>query len=232
LSRGRIARDGRKRPAGNPAIATAIETEADIAAALACLAAADPRLVPVIEIAGPVPLRRRAGGFEGLAAIVTSQQISDAAADSIWRRLKAVVDPFTPEMFLAAGDEALRSAGLSAGKVRTLTGIAVAAAGGFDLDGLTALPPEAAIAELTALKGIGPWTAEIYLLFCLGHPDIFPAGDLALQNGVREAFALDVRPGEKALRAIAEHWSPWRGVAARLFWAYYRARRDARREAR
>jgi DNA-3-methyladenine glycosylase II len=184
----------------------------------------------VAEIAGPLPHRRRSGGFEGLAAIVTAQQISDAAAESIWARLKTVVDPFTPERFVTVAPEDLRAAGLSGSKIRTLSGIAAAAADGFDLDAVHDLPADQAVTTMTALKGIGPWTAEIYLLFCVGHPDIFPAGDLALQIGVQEALGMRKRPDEKKLRKIAEKWSPWRGVAARLFWAYYRARRDIRRE--
>ena len=207
-----------------------IDNEADVARALDALLAADPRLVPVAEIAGPLPHRRRAGGFEGLAAIVTAQQISDAAADSIWARLRATVDPFTPEVFVNTPPDALRAAGLSGSKVRTLTGIAAAAADGFDLNAVHDLPADQAVTTMTALKGIGPWTAEIYLLFCVGHPDIFPAGDLALQNAVQEALRMRKRPDDKKLRAIARKWSPWRGVAARLFWAYYRARRDMRRD--
>jgi DNA-3-methyladenine glycosylase II len=199
-----------------------IETDKDVARGLKRLLVVDPRLVPVARIAGPLPLRRRAGGFEGLAAIITSQQISTAAASSIWTRFKAAVDPFTPERYLAASDETLRAVGLSRAKVLTLRGIAAASADGFDLLAVQQLPAEQAIATMTALKGIGPWTAEIYLLFCLGHPDIFPAGDLALQSAVQHALNLEARPKEKALGVIAERWSPWRGVAARPFWAYYR----------
>lgn len=205
----------------------AIETERDVARALKKLLAADPRLAPVADVAGPLPLRRQEGGFEGLASIITSQQISNAAAASIWGRFKTAVDPFTPEQFLATSDEALRAAGLSRPKVATLRGVAAAAADGFDLIAVHDLPAEQAIATMTALKGIGPWTAEIYLLFCVGHPDIFPAGDLALQIGVQGGLKLRKRPDEKRLRKIAERWAPWRGVAARLFWAYYRVRRDA-----
>ncbi len=204
-----------------------IETEKQIAKALAALLAADPRLVPVAKFAGPLPLRRQPGGFEGLASIITSQQISNAAAASIWTRFKAAVDPFTPEQFLLTGEEALRAVGLSRPKIQTLTGIAAAAADGFDLIAVHDLPAEQAMATMTALKGIGPWTAEIYLLFCVGHLDIFPAGDLALQGAVHHGLKLRKRPDEKRLRKIAAKWTPWRGVAARLFWAYYRARRDA-----
>lgn len=209
-----------------------IETPADIAAGLEALIALDPRLAPVRAGLGELPLRRRAGGFEGLAVVITAQQISDAAAASIWARLRAAVHPFTPEAFLSTPEDALRLAGLSRPKVRTLTGVAAACRDGFDLDGLHQLPAAEAIAALTALKGIGPWTAEVYLLFCVGHADIFPAGDLALQSAVEHGLGLADRPDDKALRRIAEAWSPWRGVAARLFWAYYRARRDAGRAAR
>jgi DNA-3-methyladenine glycosylase II len=208
----------------------AIETERDIARAAKALLAADPRLAPIAEIAGPLPLRRRDGGFEGLAAIVTSQQISDMAGAAIWRRLKTTVEPFSPETFLATPEEALKAAGLSRPKIRTLTGVAAAMADGFDLDAIHALAAEEAMAKMVTLKGIGPWTAEIYLLFCVGHPDIFPAGDLALQAAVHHGLRMRKRPDEKKLRKVAEKWSPWRGVAARLFWAYYRARRAAAKE--
>lgn len=204
-----------------------IETERDIAKAMKALLLADPRLVPIAKVAGPLPLRRRAGGFEGLASIITSQQISTAAAASIWARFKAVVDPFTPEQYLLTSEEALRAAGLSGAKIRTLSGIAAAAADGFDLLAVHDLPADQALTTMTALKGIGPWTAEIYLLFCVGHPDIFPAGDLALQSAVQSGLKLRKRPDEKKLRRLAEKWTPWRGVAARLFWSYYRAERQA-----
>ncbi len=203
-----------------------IETKRDITRATKALLAADSRLVPIAEIAGPLPLRRRDGGFEGLAAIITSQQISDKAAAAIWARLRAAVEPFTPAQFVATPEEPLRAAGLSRPKIRTLTGIAAAAADGFDLIAVHDLPAEEALTTMTALKGIGPWTAEIYLLFCVGHPDIFPAGDLALQSAVHSGLNLRNRPDEKRLRKLAEKWAPWRGVAARLFWAYYRARRQ------
>lgn len=204
-----------------------IDSDADIADGLAALVSADPRLAAIAAIAGPLPLRRRPGGFEGLAAIVTAQQISDTAAAAIWARLKAAVDPFTPDALLALPDEALRTAGLSRAKIRTLVGFSQACRGGFAIDELHGLPAEAAIAALVALNGIGPWTAECYLLFCAGHPDVFPAGDLALQIAVHDGLALQKRPSDKALRIIAADWAPWRGVAARLFWAYYRTRRDA-----
>jgi len=204
-----------------------IETERDVARGLRALLKLDPRLAPIAQVTGPLPLRRREGGFEGLAHIITSQQISGAAAASIWGRFRAAVDPFTPEEFIRRSEETLRAVGLSGAKIRTLTGIAAAAADGFDLIAVHDLPADEAVKTMTALKGIGPWTAEIYLLFCVGHPDIFPAGDLALQAAVQQGLRMRKRPEEKKLRAIAEKWTPWRGIAARLFWAYYRVRRTA-----
>ena len=204
-----------------------IETEADIAEALAALLEADPRLVSVAETAGPLPLRRRSGGLEGLAHVITGQQISIAAAASIWSRIETAVDPFTAEQLLLTPEEALRAAGLSGAKIRTLLGIASACRDGFAIEALHDLPAEEAIAALVALKGIGRWTAESYLLFCVGHPDVLPAGDLALQSAVQNGLNLRKRPDEKRLRKMAGKWAPWRGVAARLFWAYYRARREA-----
>lgn len=206
-----------------------IETQADIATALGELALADPRLARIIAAAGEIPLRREPGGFRGLARVVTAQQISTIAAAAIWERLVAAVGPFTPANFLEAGEDIYRAAGLSRPKVAILTGLARACADGFDPDGLHDLSAEDAIAAMVALKGIGRWTAESYLLFCAGHPDIFPAGDLALQSAVHRGLGLRTRPDEKRLRTLAEKWTPWRGVAARLFWAYYREQRLAAR---
>jgi len=205
-----------------------IDDHDDIRAGLRALQKADPRLAGVVAVAGEVPLRRREGGFCGIADIIVAQQLSKAAADSIWSRFAAAVDPVCPDGVLAAGEDSLRACGLSRGKIRTLRKLAEACRNGFDFDALPALPAEEAIAAMTALHGVGPWTAEVYLLFCCGHADIFPAGDIALQNAVRDAFDLAERPAEKALRDIAVLWSPWRGVAARLFWRYYAVtRRDA-----
>jgi len=206
-----------------------IEKERDVARALKKLLVADPRLVSIAKVAGPLPLRRQPGGFEGIASIITSQQISIGAAAAIWARFKTAVDPFTAEQFLLTSEESLRAVGLSRAKVSTLTGIAAAAADSFDLLAVHDLPADQALTTMTALKGIGPWTAEIYLLFCVGHPDILPAGDLALQSAVQSGLRLRKRPDEKRLRKLAEKWAPWRGVAARLFWAYYRANREAAR---
>jgi DNA-3-methyladenine glycosylase II len=201
-----------------------IDTEADLTAGLRALLAADARLTPIAQIAGPLPLRRRSGGFAGLMSIVMSQQLSTASAAAIWGRLSAAFDPFDPAVVRRARSDKLKHIGLSAPKIRTLKAVATAVVDGtLDFDALAALPADEAHARLTAVHGIGPWTADIYLLFCLGHTDAWPAGDLALQEGARIAFALKTRPTVKEMAPLAEPWRPWRGVAARLLWAYYRA---------
>jgi DNA-3-methyladenine glycosylase II len=198
-----------------------IDTLIDVKDGLEALLALEPRLAHVVSIAGELPLRRHPAGFESLAEIIVSQQISKASADAIFARLKTAIDPFTPRELLRAGEVALISAGLSRPKQKTFFAVAEACSDGLDLEALCGLPAEDAVARMTVLPGIGPWTAEVYLLFCAGHPDIFPAGDIALQNAVRHAFGLAERPTPKPLTAIAERWSPHRSVAARLFWAYY-----------
>jgi len=201
-----------------------IDSEADIAAGLAALTAADPRLVALHTIAGPLPLRRRPGGFAGLAAIVVSQQLSTASATAIFGRLSAAFAPLEPGALRRARTARLQRIGLSAGKIRTLKAIARAVEdGAIDFDAIATRPADEAHAMLTAIHGIGPWTADIYLLFCVGHADAWPAGDLALQEAARIGFALAARPSAKELTALAEPWRPWRGVVARLLWAYYRA---------
>ena len=200
-----------------------IDTDADLAVGLAALTAADPRLAHLAEIAGPLPLRRRPGGFAGLAAIVVSQQLSTASAAAIWRRLSAAFDPFHHDAVRRARTVKLKRVGLSAPKIRTLKAIAQAVhAGAIDFAALDAMTADAAHAMLTATHGIGPWTADIYLLVCVGHADAWPAGDLALQEAARIAFALAARPPARDMIALAEPWRPWRGVAARLLWTYYR----------
>jgi DNA-3-methyladenine glycosylase II len=148
--------------------------------------------------------------------------VSRASADAIFGRLVRLVDPLTPQAILAVGEDVFREAGLSRPKQRGLLAVAEAVAGGLDLDHLCTLEAGEAIAAMTAVPGIGPWTAECYLLFAAGHPDVFPARDVALQTAVGHALGIDPRPPEKMLIRLAESWSPWRGVASRLFWAYYR----------
>jgi DNA-3-methyladenine glycosylase II len=137
-------------------------------------------------------------------------------------RLHAAFSPFDAASVLAADDPTLKACGLSQAKLNALRALAEATHAGLDLAALAALEAEAAHEALVAVKGIGPWTADIFLLFCLGHPDAFPAGDLALQEAARIALGLKKRPDARKLQQIAERWRPLRGVAARLLWAYYR----------
>ncbi|WP_224546052.1 DNA-3-methyladenine glycosylase family protein [Mesorhizobium sp. CA16] len=194
----------------------------DIATGLDALCRIDPRLETVRGRAGEVQLRLSEPGFQSLASIIVSQQVSRASADAIFGRLVKLVDPLTPQAILAADEGVFREAGLSRPKQRGLLAVAEAVAGGLDLDHLCTLDAGEAIAAMTAVPGIGPWTAECYLLFAAGHPDVFPARDVALQTAVGHALGIDPRPPEKMLIRLAESWSPWRGVASRLFWAYYR----------
>jgi DNA-3-methyladenine glycosylase II len=201
-----------------------IHTEADLDAGLAALANIDPRFVPVIALAGRPPLRRRAHGYAGLAAIIVSQQLSTASAGAIWGRLTAAFDPFEPAALIRARPARLARLGLSGAKIRALKAIARAIEKGeIDLAKLVDLPADAAHAALTALHGVGPWTADIYLLACLGHADAWPAGDLALQEAARLAFGLPARPTSKEMATLGDQWRPWRSIAARVLWSYYRA---------
>jgi DNA-3-methyladenine glycosylase II len=200
-----------------------IHTEADLDIALAGLIATDPRWQHALATAGRPLLRRRPDGFAGLAAIVVAQQLSTASAKAIWGRLETALDPFDHEMLRQARTAKLARAGLSASKIRTLKAIARAIhRGELDLAGLAALPADEAHRRLTAIHGIGPWTADIYLLFCLGHADAWPAGDLALQEAARLLFALPARPSTRDMGPLADAWRPWRGAAAYLLWTYYR----------
>lgn len=195
-----------------------IETHEDILEGCDWLGRAEPRFARAMELTGPPPLRRREGGFPALLRTICAQQLSVAAADSVWSRLCAV-GADDPAVLLSMGEDELRACGLSRPKIRYARGIAGA---GLDFAALATLPEDAAIERLTELPGIGVWTAEIYLMFSVGRADVFAPGDLALQESARILFELPERPPEKALRAKAEAWAPWRGVAARLLWAYYR----------
>lgn len=199
-----------------------IETDEHVTAGLDALVALDPRLGPVRAAAGVVPLRLRPPGFESLVSIVVAQQVSRASADAIFARLTGLVAPLSADGLLCAGESVFRQAGLSRPKQRTLIALAEAVADGLDLEALAGIDAELSTAKLTAVTGIGPWTAEVYLLACAGHPDVFPARDVALQAAVGHALGLAARPNAKDLHRTAESWAPWRAVAARLFWAYYR----------
>lgn len=171
---------------------------------------------------GTPPLRDFTADFAGLCRIVTGQQLSASSAAAIWARLLAAVSPFEAAGILSMSDAALKEPGLSAGKIRTLRAAATAVAeGNLDFTALNRSADEAIIADLTRLHGVGPWTAEIYLLFALRRADAFPAGDLALQLAAQRLLRLKERPTPARLIQIAERWRPFRGAAARLLWAEY-----------
>jgi len=199
-----------------------LHTEADLQAGMAALVTQDPRLVPILEKSGMPALRRRDGGYSGLCSIVCGQQLSTASAAAIRSRLFAAFDPFHHDTVRLAHADKLKRLGLSAPKIKSIKAIGAAISKGhIDLDAVATMEADQAHAALTALHGIGPWTADIYLLFCLGNADAWPAGDLALQEAARIALGLKKRPDAKAMMKLAEVWRPWRGVAAHLLWAYY-----------
>jgi DNA-3-methyladenine glycosylase II len=203
-------------------IERSIASEADLVAGLAELTRRCPTMRRLARLTGPPRLRRHPAGFPGLARIVVGQQLSLASAEAIWGRLAATVRPMQPARLLATGDAELKAAGLSAGKIKTLRAVGSAvAARRLDLSRLARASDEDVHAALTAISGIGPWTADIYLLFCLGRADAWAAGDLALQTAAQLALELDERPSAVELTAIAERWRPWRGVAAHVLWGYY-----------
>jgi DNA-3-methyladenine glycosylase II len=204
-----------------------IHTEADLDGAIARLVDADARFGQVLAFAGRPPLRRRADGFAGLVSIVVSQQLSVASAAAILGRLTAALDPLDHSAVLRARTDKLKRVGLSGPKIRTLKAIAKAVEkGDLDLPALAPMSADEAHAALTAVHGIGPWTADIYLLACLGHADAWPAGDLALQEAAKLFLALKTRPTTREMGPLAEPWRPWRGVAARMLWSYYRAKKQ------
>ncbi len=192
-------------------------------AALGRLVAADPDLAGIEAAAGPLPWRSRPAGFEGLLQAIVGQQISNQAAAAIWGRLRAVPGAVAPDGLLALDDEALRGAGLSRPKVAHARALAAAFSDGrLEETAIAAMDDEAAIAAIAAVRGMGRWSAEVYLLFALQRDDVFPAGDLALAGAAAALKGLPARPGPVALRALAEGWRPWRGLAARLLWHHWR----------
>ncbi len=195
-----------------------VETDADVAEGAAWLAARDPRLSAALAACGPLPLRRKPDGFAELLSAIVSQQVSVASARALWASLERA-GVTTPDTVLRQSPEALRALGLSRQKARYAHALAEA---GIDYDALRHAPDAEVISTLTAVTGIGVWTAEIYAMFSLGRADVFAPGDLALQEAARAIFDLPERPTERALRSMAEDWSPWRAVAARLFFTYYR----------
>ena len=205
-------------------IAGKLDSADALARHLRALLRRDARLRAIYKTAGPFEIRQTAPGFAGMAKVICGQQLSVASARAIWARFELLPGALEPADYLRLSEAEVRAVGFSAGKYRTVRALAEALVEGrLDLTELDTLPAEDAVAKLTALHGIGPWTAEIYLMFCAGHPDIFPSGDLALQKAVAHALQLEPRPIGKALDAIAEAWSPHRATAALLFWRYYAA---------
>jgi DNA-3-methyladenine glycosylase II len=201
-----------------------LNSQADLEDAIRALLKQDPRLQPVFEVAGMPALRRREPGFAGLAHIVCGQQLSTASATAIWARLTAAFDPLDHDSLRRARADRLGRLGLSAAKIKTLKNLArEIAAERLNLDVLANEDADAAHHTLVALHGIGPWTADVYLLFCLGHGDAWPAGDLAVQEAVKLGLGLKSRPTAKEMAPLAEPWRPVRGAAAHLWWSYYRA---------
>lgn len=201
-----------------------IETETDIAEGVAWLLAREPRFGAVIAASGLPPLRRAEGGLPGLLRIITEQMISLQAADAIWRRIVRELAPLDPPAILRRRHATLMKLGLSGAKSRTFHALARAAhKGEFEVENLHLRPDEEVIAALVALPGIGPWTADIYALSCLGRADAWPTGDLALQAAAAHLFGLEKRPDTRGMTRLAEDWRPWRSVAARLLWSHYRS---------
>ena len=196
-----------------------LQRQEDLVEAVEWLVRNDARLGPVFDRTGMPKLRRREPGFAGLALIIVGQQLSVASATAVWGRVVAGLGAVDPRTVLETADDELGRLGLSRAKIRSLKAIAEEIVETrLDLDRLVTIEADAAHAMLTALRGIGPWTADVYLLFCLGNADAWPAGDLAVQEGVRAGLGLAERPGVKEMAMLAEPWRPYRGAAAHLWW--------------
>ncbi|MGF1650063.1 MAG: DNA-3-methyladenine glycosylase family protein [Hyphomicrobiaceae bacterium] len=208
-----------------------ITTLDDIRRGADALRATCPAFQRMHDEAGLPPLRVGSEGFVGLARIIVGQQLSIASAGAIWSRMSKKFDPMTSQRVARARDTTLKSVGLSAAKIRALRAAAASIeAGTLDLTPGAYATDDDLVAALTAVKGIGPWTADIYLMFSVARPDAFAPGDLALQVAAQWAFEWQERPDPATLASGVEHWRPWRGVGARMLWHYYahvRARRIA-----
>ena len=200
-----------------------IETMDDLRHGIACLGALEKRFAAVHAEIGDPPLRREAGGFASLIRMIVYQHVSLTSAGATWARLEQRTGTVSPSSITALDEQALRDTGLTFAKARSCLAIAEQiVAGQFDLETLEAMEDGLARKALIALPGIGPWTAELYLLTCLGRPDAWPGGDVALRSAAQAVFALPQRPDAAAMEVLAEPWRPWRAVAARLLWSYYR----------
>ncbi|HSG18040.1 MAG TPA: DNA-3-methyladenine glycosylase 2 family protein [Anaerolineae bacterium] len=186
------------------------------------LAERDEEFARILSTYGPPPLWQREQGFHTLIHIILEQQVSLASAKAAYNRLVEAINPLIPENFLALTDEELKQIGFS--RQKTKYGRALAKAildGSLDLSGLGKLDDQEAKEQLMKVKGIGPWTADIYLLMALGRPDIWPPGDLALEIAIQRVKGLSKRPTPEEARKMSEEWRPWRAVAARLLWHFY-----------
>ncbi|MCF2903852.1 DNA-3-methyladenine glycosylase [Octadecabacter sp. CECT 8868] len=199
-----------------------INTDADIEEGMEALSTMCPKMKAAYAETGPLPLRRKPDGFDQLLNAIIGQQVSIASAAAIWGRMEAA-GMTTMDACAAASEDELRGLGLSRQKALYAGELARA---GIDFYGLRDMPSDAVIKTLTAVKGIGPWTAEVYAMFSLGRADVFAPGDLALQEAAKVLYDLPERPKERAFRVMAEDWAPWRSVAARLLWAYYRVAKN------
>ena len=199
-----------------------IETDACVIEGMEWLAEQCPRMKAAYALTGPLPLRLKPDGFAQLLSAIVGQQVSIASANAIWGRLQDA-GMTTPKACAAASEEELRALGLSRQKARYTHELANA---GIDFEALRDMQTAQVIKTLVAVPGIGPWTAEVYTMFSLGRADVFAPGDLALQEAARVLYDLPERPKEKAFRTMAEAWAPWRSVAARLLWAYYRVEKN------
>jgi len=209
---------GMSHPPPAPPDGSAIQAALDVLEGLDVALAMTRRLVPAPA------WRVRDGGFGGLLRILIGQQLSVRAAASIWGRLDATLNPVTAEGLMELSDQDLRGLGFSASKIRHSRALAAASlSGALDFEAVGRLPHEDAVAALCAHAGVGPWTAEVYLMVCEGRIDAFPAGDVALQEALRLADSAETRPSAEALLARAEGWRPYRGVAAHLLWSFYGA---------
>ena len=220
--------DGRDKPGHDEErrMTVHLASQADLEDAVQALVKQDKRLKPILDITGMPALRQREPGFAGLAHIVCGQQLSTASASAIWKRVSAAFSPFDHHAIRKARADRLGRLGLSAAKIKTLKLLArELAEGRLNLDVLANEDADAAHNTLTAHHGIGPWTADIYLLFCLGHGDAWPAGDLAVQEAVKTGLGLKMRPTARQMGPLAEPWRPYRGAAAHLWWSYYRVLR-------
>jgi DNA-3-methyladenine glycosylase II len=200
-----------------------IASHEDVECGVGYLVAHEPRFARVVDSHGIPPVRLVENNLPSLLNIITEQLISLKAAAAIWLRIEAHLHPFEPAKILATSHDELKQLGLSGAKARCFQAISTAVhRGELNFQSLTEMPDEAAQAVLLALPGIGPWTADIYMLAALGRADICPSGDLALQVAAQDLFALNARPSPKEFLALAESWRPWRSVAARLLWSHYR----------